>query len=161
MELNPKDLARAINFASEVHLNQVDKSGQPYILHPLRLMNNVLHLGFEYAIVAICHDTIEDKWLKNIDEGLDFFSKHVCSNPSVLVALGLLTHDKKLPYMDYIIQMHRNPIAVAVKIEDLKDNSNITRLKGISDIDVARIKKYHAAYLYLTEQHNKLLKSFN
>lgn len=139
-------LAKAIQIASTAHLNQIDKSGKPYILHPLWVMNAVRHLGEDYMIVAVLHDVIEDseEWsIHNfIAEG---FNSNVCT------ALALLTHTNELSYDDYIKRLSTNSIAKAVKLRDLEHNSKITRLKGLSKKDFDRLEKYHRAYTYLLD----------
>lgn len=136
-------LARAIQIASTAHLNQLDKGGKPYILHPLWIMDKVRHLGEDYMIVAVLHDVVEDTdWtiLKLLAEG---FSSDICT------ALSILTHSSELSYDDYIKGISFNPIAKAVKLRDLEHNTKITRLKGLRKKDFDRIEKYHRAYTYL------------
>lgn len=136
-------LAKAIEIASKAHLDQIDKGGKPYILHPLWVMDRVRHLGEDYMIVAILHDVIEDSsWTLNDFIELGF-------NGKVIKALSLLTHDKEVLYDDYIKALSTNPIAKAVKLRDLEHNSKITRLKGLRKKDFDRLEKYHRAYIYL------------
>jgi len=71
-------------------------------------------------------------------------------NPYTANLVALLTHDKKnMPYADYIRKISENNDARKIKLADLRDNSNITRLKGLSKKDFERMEKYHAAYTYL------------
>lgn len=136
-------LAKAIQIASTAHINQTDKSGKPYILHPLWVMNQVRHLGEDYMIVAVLHDVIEDT---NIT--WDILQKEF--NTEIIVALYALTHTKEIDYDTYIKNISLNPIAKAVKLRDLEHNSRITRLKGLRKKDIDRLEKYHRAYLYLS-----------
>lgn len=160
MTILKKELARAIAFASTVHAEHLDRGGQPYILHPIRIMSRIMHKypdRDEMAIVAICHDTIEDGWEDNLTLGFEIFSQKVTNDDEVLEALILLTHKKGVEYFDYIKGLQYNFIARNVKIEDLTDNSDITRLKGLREKDFERLKKYHKSYCFLTGQTDKLL----
>jgi (p)ppGpp synthase/HD superfamily hydrolase len=141
-------LDKAIQIAVQAHAGQLDKGGNPYILHPLWVMNQVRHLGEDYMIVAVLHDVVEDSenqsetYNKIIKEGF---------NQNVMYALALVTHDKETPYDDYIKAIATNPIAKAVKLKDLEHNSKITRLKGLRKKDFDRLEKYHRAYIYLMD----------
>lgn len=139
-----KKLALAIYIASEEFKDTLDKSGQPYILHCLRVMNSVNQKDPELMQIAVLHDLIEDTNYEIVDLGTLGFSHRV------LCALSLLTHDKKVSsYEDYIKALVHNKDAVEVKLADLKDNSNITRLKGLRKKDFDRLEKYHKAFVYL------------
>lgn len=139
-------LAKAIQIAATAHLNQVDKGGKPYILHPLWVMDKVRHLGEDYMIVAVLHDVIEDAvdpmeiYNDLIKEGF---------NQNIMYSLRLLCHDDDMSYEDYIKAISTDPIARAVKLRDLEHNSKITRLKGLRKKDFDRLEKYHKAYTYL------------
>lgn len=67
----------------------------------------------------------------------------------VVKAVGLLTHDKKMFYEDYIKVISTDQLATAIKMADLRDNSDITRMKGVRKKDFDRLEKYHRAYTYL------------
>jgi (p)ppGpp synthase/HD superfamily hydrolase len=134
-------LEKAIQLAVYAHRGQVDKSGQPYILHPLRIMLSVDTT--EEKIVAVLHDVVEDTSF-TIE---DLVSEGI---PDICVqAIELLTHDKAIPYMNYIEQIATNPLSTKVKLADLRDNSDISRLKEITDTDKERLKKYRIAIAYL------------
>jgi hypothetical protein len=94
--------------------------------------------------IAILHDVVEDT-----DITLQYLSSTGFST-RVIVALNLLTHKGTDTYEDYIKGIATNKDAVAVKLSDLKDNSNITRLKGLRKKDFDRIEKYHKAFVYLS-----------
>lgn len=143
-------LAVAINIAADGHLEQVDKSGKPYILHPLHLMNQLLH-DQELAIIAVLHDTVEDvDWCT-----LDYLGSKGFSS-RVLSALDLLTHRKEDTYQEYIDKICTNLDAITVKRKDLEHNSDITRLKGISQKDLKRMEKYHKAFIQLGKARDNL-----
>ncbi len=140
-------LAKAIQIAAEAHLNQVDKGGKPYILHPLWVMDRVRHLGEDYMIVAVLHDVVEDSdwdFEKLKKEGFDY---------KIINALMYLTHGflSTNDYDEYIRLIATNPIARAVKLRDLEHNTKITRLKGLRKKDFDRLEKYHRAYTYLLD----------
>lgn len=148
---NQKQLALAIKIASNAHHGQFDRGGNPYVLHPLHLMNQLLW-STDLATIAVLHDVVEDtdvtfEYLK--DKG---FSKRV------LDALKLLTHADGESYDEYITKMLNNLDAVLVKRKDLEHNSDITRLKNkvLTEKDLARTAKYHKAFLRLTEAKHRL-----
>lgn len=143
---NTKDelLGKAIKIAIEEHYDTYDKSGAPYILHPLHLMNQFM-FDKELAMIAVLHDVVEDS-----DITLDDLADEGFNN-RVLCAVGLLTHEKGVSYEDYIEKIGTNFDAIRVKRKDLEHNSDITRLKGVTDKDFARIKKYHRAFTRLGE----------
>ena len=139
-------LAKAISIASQSHQDQTDKAGKAYILHPLRLMFRLRTDDEELMQIAVLHDVVEDCSDWSAGELLDAgFSTRVIS------ALILLTHDDFSSYEDYIEKIGTNIDAIRVKKEDLRDNSDITRLKGITEKDLLRVQKYHKAFLRLTE----------
>jgi len=136
-------LDKAIRIAAVAFEGKYDKGGHPYILHLLNVMGQVDQNYEELMIVAVLHDLIEDTdWtLKMLrDEG---FSKQVVDNISVL------THKRGEPYVDYIKRIDCHYLSRAVKIADLRHNSDIHRMKGLRDKDFIRLVKYHKAYNYL------------
>jgi (p)ppGpp synthase/HD superfamily hydrolase len=139
------DLGKAIRIASEVFEHHSDKGGNPYMLHCIRVMQGVEHLGKTAMIAAILHDVVEDSHWTFEMLHLEGFSSEV------IVILELLTHRKETEYMDYIKALSVHPIAKAIKLSDLRDNSNITRLKGLREKDFARLQKYAYAYEYLKD----------
>ena len=138
-------LSKAIAIAANGFVNKTDKAGEPYIMHCIRVMHRLYTEDKELQIIAILHDCIEDGVCTYEDLIREKFSQRV------MYALGLLTHDKKMPYQDYIKKMVTNEDARLVKLSDLKDNSDITRLKGLSKKDFDRMEKYHIAYTYLSK----------
>ncbi len=136
-------LHRAIEIATEAHRGQLDKSGKDYIGHPLRVME--MGKTEEEKIVGVLHDVVEDtEWTF---EGLaaEGFSEEV------IVALRCVTKTSENEnYDDFIERVKKNPLAVAVKINDLTDNMDIRRLPYLNDKDIKRLKKYLKAYKKLT-----------
>lgn len=141
------DLAVAIALAAEGFKNIKDRGGKPYILHCLRVMNNLNTDDEELQQIAVLHDVVEDEVATMEDLQYKYkFSKRV------IAALILLTHDTMmLSYDDYIKRIATNDDARVVKLADLKDNSDISRLKGLSKKDFDRMEKYHRAYIYLSK----------
>jgi len=137
------DLARAISIAAVGFEKVMDKGGQPYILHCLRVMNQMD--TEEEKIVAILHDTVEDGVITIEELIKERFSQNV------IYALILLTHEKGKPYDEYIKGISIDTLATKVKLADLKDNSDITRLKGLTKKDFDRMEKYHRSYVYLSK----------
>ena len=127
---------KAIKLAYKAHKDQYDKAGLPYFTHPLHLAEG---MNDEYTtIAALLHDVVEDT-----DITLDDLAKEFPKE--VIDALKLLTHQKSIPYMDYVAKIKTNDIAKAVKIADMKHNSDLTRLDCITDKCLERIKKYQEA----------------
>ncbi|MBE3030518.1 MULTISPECIES: HD domain-containing protein [Sneathia] len=132
----------ALKIATEAHKGQVDKAGVPYINHPLTVASLVD--TEEEKIVALLHDTIEDTNITEQD-----LLNYGFSN-KIVEAVKLLTHNKNVPYMDYVAKIKDNELARKVKIADLTHNSDLSRLKEITDKDKKRYNKYQKALLYLT-----------
>lgn len=132
-------LQRAIEIATLAHKGQFDKAGNDYIGHPLRVME--MGKTEEEKIVGVLHDIVEDaEWTFEALEA-EGFSKEV------VAALRCVTKiSENENYDDFIDRVKKNPLAVAVKINDLTDNMDIRRLPYLSDKDVKRLKKYLKAY---------------
>lgn len=143
-----QSLATAIQIASTLHESQLDKGGAPYILHPIRIAMRLRTEDYELMAIAILHDAIEDSAGTLTLEDL----KKKGFSTRVLAALEVLTHERgSMVYERYIQLIGANPDATLVKIEDLRDNSDITRLKGLRKKDFERLEKYSKAYIYLTK----------
>jgi (p)ppGpp synthase/HD superfamily hydrolase len=137
-------LGKAIRIAAQSHEKQTDRGGNAYILHPIRIMMRLRTTDEEIMSMAILHDVIEDDPEWTIERlRAEGFSERVCAG------LQCLTHPKDEPYEEYIKRIATNADAVDVKLEDIRDNSDITRLKGLRQKDFERIEKYHRAYLFL------------
>lgn len=136
------DIETAISIALSAHAGQKDKCGEPYILHPLHVMNSV-HTEDE-RVVAVLHDVVEDTaisldWL--IGKGLNMVQSE---------ALLLLTHEKDIPYKDYIKQLSQNIVAKNVKVADLMHNMDYVRInKSLSSgADEEKIMRKQALYYW-------------
>jgi hypothetical protein len=138
------NLERAIQIATEAHAGQVDKAGAPYILHPLRVM---LALQGEAAQIAgVLHDVAEDcpAWPQFR------LAEEAFPNES-LVAIAILTKREGDHYADYLMRVGTNELAKQVKIADLKDNLDVTRIGELSERDLKRLNKYKDALAYLEQ----------
>lgn len=136
---------KALLIASQAHLGQRDKGGKAYILHPLRIAMRLRTDDEELMCIAILHDAVEDSDLTFADLEREGFSDRVVS------ALRLLTHTDGQSYDDYIDAMKGNRDALRIKREDLRDNSDITRLKGLRKKDFRRMEKYVRAFAMINE----------
>ncbi|QGJ70183.1 GTP pyrophosphokinase [Planctomycetales bacterium 10988] len=140
-------IEKALIIAANSHQGVVDKEGKPYILHPLRVMMGVE--GEAAKIVAILHDVVEDTEVTFQDLEAEGFSTEV------LEALKLVTHGEDQTYAEYVVACKPNPIARAVKLSDLKDNSSLERVMLRPENfqwDSARIHRYLLSHRYLTDR---------
>lgn len=132
-------LVRAIEIATEAHKGQYDKAGNDYIGHPLRVME--MGKTENEKIVGVLHDVVEDTDWTFEALAAEGFSEEV------IAALRCVTKlSENENYDDFIERVKKNPLAVAVKINDLSDNMDIRRLPYLSDKDIKRLKKYLKAY---------------
>jgi (p)ppGpp synthase/HD superfamily hydrolase len=140
-------LEKAILLAANAHAGQIDKAGNPYILHPLRMM---LAMDTESEMIAaVLHDIVEDTQITFEELRKQGFSE------DILEAVRHLSKHNDEDYVAFIEQISRDPIARKVKLADLEDNMNIRRLKDqdyLNESDVARLKKYYRAWKYLSGQ---------
>ena len=127
-------LQRAIEIATQAHQGQFDKSGKEYIGHPLRVME--MGRTEEEKIAGVLHDVVEDSdWTFEALEAEGF-------SQEIIAALKCITKlSENENYDDFIERVKKNPLAVAVKINDLTDNMDIRRLPYLSDKDIKRLKK--------------------
>lgn len=131
-------LEKAIEIAARAHQGQKDKSGQPYILHPLRVMMNCS--GDVEKVSAVLHDVLEDTQvtIKELQEaGI---------SEEALQLILLLTKREDEPYDEYIEKICSSPSACHIKLADLKDNMNLKRLPEPSEKDYERLEKYERAW---------------
>lgn len=134
---------QAMKLCFEAHKDQVDKTGIPYVFHPFHLAEQ---MNDEYTtIIALLHDVVEDT--DTIFEDLEDMGYP----KEVIDALRLLTHEKYVPYMDYVSKIKDNPLAKTVKLADLRHNSDMTRLDVVDDKAMKRAEKYRKAIQLLEE----------
>lgn len=134
---------KAMQIAEKVHKNQVDKAGKPYIWHPVRVERRCTRQ--EDRLVALLHDTVEDGNIASEYLLLVGFSQEIVD------AVLSVSRKKGEDYFEFIQRCKANPIGRRVKICDLEDNMDITRLNQLTEKDIERLKKYHKAYKILNE----------
>lgn len=134
---------KALKLCFEAHKEQVDKSGMPYVFHPFHLAEQMK--TEETTVVALLHDLVEDTDYTIEDLMSMGFSK------SITDAIALMTHANDVEYMDYVRKIKNNPIAKAVKLADLKHNSDLTRLDVADEKALSRREKYLKAIKLLEE----------
>lgn len=135
--LMTQTLERAIAIAATAHAGQVDKGGAPYILHPLKVMLRMTTL--EERIVAVLHDVVEDCEISLDDLRKEGFSEVVLS------AIESVTKVPGESYEDFVERAAQNPIGRVVKLADLEENSDLSRIASPSWEDLERIEKYRRA----------------
>lgn len=136
-------LAQMLHIATSAHHGQFDKGGSPYILHPLKVMHYVKSDDEELMCIALGHDVIEDTSVTYEDLRNAHISERVIQGIAALTKLPGQT------YAEYKVQVKSNADAVKVKMADLRHNTDIRRLKGITEKDIGRMAKYHEFYLEL------------
>lgn len=136
-----KMLEIAIQIAVKYHSGQTDRAGKPYILHCLRVMFSGETI--QEKIVGVLHDIVEDTLITFNDLINAGFLK------KIVEAIDCLTKRPGEKYQDYLNRIKTNPTAIKVKLNDLKDNLDVTRLK---QIDTEKINKYLKAYQFLKHE---------
>ena len=132
--------ARAL--AASRHAGQADKAGAPYIGHPQRVAGRLN--SPEEQIVGWLHDTVEDT-------GLSLAEVEARFGKAVAQAVDAVSRREGEPWEAYLLRVKANPVARRVKISDLIDNSNLSRLPRVTRRDVERQGKYNRALLFLME----------
>ncbi|WP_179995456.1 guanosine-3',5'-bis(diphosphate) 3'-pyrophosphohydrolase [Acinetobacter sp. YH16053] len=127
-------LENAITLAVQQHKGQLDKGGQPYILHPLRVMLQLQQP--DQQIVAVLHDILEDTHTTAQDLQNLGFQTHIIQ---AIQALTKLPHETRV---QAAMRTAQNPLACAVKIADVQDNMNLTRIPNPTARDLARLEEY-------------------
>ncbi|GAA0742164.1 GTP pyrophosphokinase [Clostridium oceanicum] len=130
-------LEKAILIATRAHSGQIDKAGEAYILHPLRVM--LSRKNETERICAVLHDVVEDTEIT-----LDYLRNEGFSE-KVICALDALTRRNNENYDEFIDRVISNKIASHVKLADLCDNMDLSRIKKPNKNDLERVKKYSKA----------------
>jgi (p)ppGpp synthase/HD superfamily hydrolase len=131
-------LEKAIVIAAEAHAGSTDKAGSPYILHCLRVM--LAMDGPNARIVGVLHDVVEDCATWTLDRvRSEGFSEEIVES------LDSVTKRGGEEYFAFVRRAAANPIGRKVKLADLKDNSNLTRIDTPTERDIERIEKYREA----------------
>ncbi|MGU4702944.1 GTP pyrophosphokinase [Burkholderia cepacia] len=146
-------LERAIHIMVEVHSGQVDKGGNPYVLHPMRVM--LAGDTDDERIVGALHDVIEDSrglWTAARLRAEGFSMRVVDAVVSVTRMPGEI-------YGDFIQRAATNPIGRKVKLRDIEDNSDLSRIPNPTQRDLDLVKRYRRAIAVLTSQNNVLIRN--
>jgi GTP diphosphokinase / guanosine-3',5'-bis(diphosphate) 3'-diphosphatase len=141
-------LGKVLVLATNAHAGQFDRGKNPYILHPLKVMHYLKTDDEELQCMALLHDVIEDTkttWKDLEDIG--------CTE-RVLNAVRALTKMPGQSYDEYKENVFANEDAMRVKLCDLRHNTDIRRLKGITEKDIERIAKYNRFYLEILARLN-------
>lgn len=130
-------LERAIALAATAHEGQKDKAGAPYILHVLRVMIRLETP--EERMAGVLHDVVEDcGWTLDRLRAEGF-------SEDVIGGVDAVTRRETETYEEFVLRAKGNPIGRRVKIADIADNSDVSRLRGVTDRDLARLEKYRRA----------------
>ncbi len=128
---------KVLKFIYKAHDGAADRSGVPYVFHPFSVAQSLEREN--EVLLALLHDVVEDT-------DYTFDDIRALGVPEEVVeALKLLTHDKNVPYLDYVREVKKNPLARAVKLADLRHNSDLSRLEVVTEKDFARREKYQKA----------------
>ena len=127
-------LENALAIAAAAHAGQIDKAGQPYILHPIRVMLSVEN-GDE-RIAAILHDVVEDTPVSFDDLESEGFSA------AVVHAVRALTKTEGESRIEAALRAVKDPIARQVKLADVSDNMDLSRIPSPTEKDHARQEEY-------------------
>lgn len=136
-------LNKMLVLATNRHAGQFDKGGKPYILHPLAVMYLLESPDEERQCIAVGHDIVEDCGITYVELREMGFTERIIDGIRCLTKIPGESHD------EYKEKVKSNPDSRAVKKADLRHNTDITRLKGVSPKDMARMEKYFHFYLEL------------
>lgn len=139
-------LSNMLVLATQSHAGQYDKGGKPYVLHALAVMAGINSDDEELLCIALGHDLIEDTpvtYQQLYDLGM---------TERVVVGIRAITKQKGQTYNEYRASVLANTDAMRVKMADLRHNSDISRLKGVTEKDIERMKRYHKFYLEIQEK---------
>ena len=132
---------KAMQLAFDAHAEMYDKTGLPYIMHPLHVAESMT--DEITTAIALLHDVIEDTDItaeKLRQAGLP---------EEVVCGVLAMTHGENEDYFEYVARVKKNPYALKVKIADLEHNSDLTRLDNVTDKDIQRVEKYRKALEFL------------
>lgn len=139
-------LSSALALMVKAHSGQFDKGGQPYALHALAVMHKLRTDDEELQCIALLHDIIEDTdttYKDLIDIGMSHRVVH---------GVSCMTKMRGETYIEYKTKVLSNRDSMLVKSKDLLHNSDLRRLKGVSEKDVARVAKYMSFYSEIQER---------
>jgi (p)ppGpp synthase/HD superfamily hydrolase len=136
-------LNKMLVLATTRHAGQFDRGGNPYILHPLKVMYYLKSNDEELQCIALAHDLVEDT-----DTSYDEL-RELGFTERIIQGIAALTKVPGETYDQYKERVKANADAVKVKMADLRHNTDIRRLKGVTEKDLARVEKYQRFYLEL------------
>jgi GTP diphosphokinase / guanosine-3',5'-bis(diphosphate) 3'-diphosphatase len=139
-------LDKMLLIAVNGHHGQFDKGGNPYILHPMKVMHYLKTTDEELMCMALGHDVIEDTSVTYKD------LRDAGISERVIAGIRALTKQPGQTYEEYKEGIFANRDAMLVKMADLRHNSDIRRLKGVTEKDLARIAKYQMFYMEITSK---------
>lgn len=145
-------LSKMLHIATNAHHGQFDRGGNPYILHPIKVMHYIKSEDEELQCIALGHDVIEDTDVTYKDLRDAGFTDRIITGIRALTKVPGQTYD------EYKEGVFANVDAMKVKMADLRHNTDVRRLKGVSEKDIARMEKYHRFYLELNFRLKELEK---
>jgi (p)ppGpp synthase/HD superfamily hydrolase len=143
-------LESMIRLMVNAHAGQYDRGGQPYCLHPLKVMHYLKSMDEELQCAALGHDVLEDT-----DTTEDDLREAGMSERVITTILAVTKRDGE-SYDEYKQRVFASTDAMKVKKADLRHNSDIRRLKGVTEKDIARAAKYHTFYLEIEARQREL-----
>ncbi|MBZ9973544.1 GTP pyrophosphokinase [Mesorhizobium sp. BR1-1-12] len=135
----------AIEIAIRAHFGQVDKAGEPYILHPFRVM--LSQEGEAARVVGVLHDAVEDSELSLDDLAFEYEFPH-----EIVEAVDSVTRREGEDYFEYVARAKANPIGRKVKVADLNDNMDPKRRPASDPNCAERMAKYDRALCFLLDK---------
>ena len=141
--VNKSMLSNMLVLATNAHQGQFDRGGAPYILHPLKVMHYLKSSDPELMCIALGHDIVEDTSVTYADLRAAGMSERVIEGIRALTKVPGETLD------EYKARVFASRDASHVKMADLRHNTDIRRLKGVTEKDIARMAKYHQFYMEL------------
>jgi (p)ppGpp synthase/HD superfamily hydrolase len=134
-------LGKMLLIATNAHAGQFDRGGAPYILHPLKVMHYLKSEDEELQCIALGHDVVEDTDVTYAE------LREAGISDRVINGIAALTKQKGETYTEYQAKVFANTDAMKVKLCDLRHNTDIRRLKGVTEKDIERIAKYQRFYM--------------
>ena len=141
-------LGKMIKLMVDAHDGQFDRGGQPYCCHPLKVMHYLKTTDEELMCIALGHDVVEDTDVTYQDLRAAGMSERVING------IRALTKQPGHTYDEYKESVFANRDAMLVKSADLRHNTDIRRLKGVTEKDIERVAKYHKFYLEIQARLN-------
>jgi (p)ppGpp synthase/HD superfamily hydrolase len=134
-------LDKMLVIVTNAHAGQFDRGGSPYILHPLKVMHYLKSDDEELMAIALGHDVIEDTSVTYKD------LREAGITERVIEGIRALTKVPGETYAEYKERVFASEDAMRVKMSDLRHNTDVRRLKGVTEKDIARMAKYHTFYM--------------